>query len=235
MDQLTATPAFDEREARHHAAGRRGDGARRFDAAVRHSRTVRILRIAVPAGALLLVAGSVLATYLNPLRNLLPRDAGRVVVSGTKITMEQPKLAGFTKDSRAYNFTARAAAQDITKPDLLELKDINATVDMQDGQVRITSPEGVYNSKTEVLNLLRDIVLISSNYECRLIEATVEVRSGKVMSDKPVDVKFSNGTLVSNGIEVLESGALIRFTGGVVMNAVMSDSDRPGQKAASAR
>ena len=184
---------------------------------------------------MLLIAGSVLATYLNPLRNLLPRDAGRVVVSGTKITMEHPKLAGFTKDSRAYNFTARAAAQDLMKPDLLELKDINATVEMQDGQVRITSPEGVYNSKTEVLNLLRDIVLVSSSYECRLIEATVEVRSGKVVSEKPVDVKFSNGTLVSNGIEVLESGALIRFTGGVVMNAVMSDPDRSGQKAASAR
>jgi lipopolysaccharide export system protein LptC len=214
MDQRTAIAALDGRDPRKYAAGGRGDGVRRFDAAVRHSRTVKVLRVVVPAGAILLIVGSVLATYLNPLRNLLPRDAGRVVVSGTKITMEQPKLAGFTK------------------PDLLELKDINATVDMQDGQVRITSPEGLYNSKTEVLNLLRDIVLVSTSYECRLIEATVEVRSGKVVSDKPVDVKFSNGTLVANGLEVLESGALLRFNGGVVMNATMSEGDRPGQKAA---
>jgi lipopolysaccharide export system protein LptC len=157
----------------------------------------------------------------------------RIVVSGTKITMEQPKLAGFTKDGRAYNFTARAAAQDLAKPDLMELNDIRATVEMQNqGNVQITSPEGFYNSKSEVLNLTRDILLLSSSYETRLAEATVEVRSGKVVSEKRVDVKFTNGTLVANGLEVLENGALLRFNGGVVMNVVMGEPNQPGAKAA---
>jgi lipopolysaccharide export system protein LptC len=227
MDQVTAA------SARRYAGGQRNDDARRFAAARRHSRRVRLLRVIVPLCAMLLVGGIVLATYLNPLRNLLPRDAGRIVVSGTKITMEQPKLAGFTKDGRAYNFTARAAAQDLMKPDLMELNDIRATVEMQgQGNIQITSPEGFYNSKTEILNLTRDILLLSSSYETRLAEATVEVRSGKVVSDKRVDVKFTNGTLASNGIEVLESGALLRFNGGVVMNVVLGDGSQTGAKAA---
>ena len=71
-----------------------------------------------------------LITYFNPLRMLakLPIDVGDLVVSGTKITMEQPRLSGFTSDARAYELTAEAAAQDLTKPDMVELRNIHAKV-----------------------------------------------------------------------------------------------------------
>ena len=62
----------------------------------------------------------------------LPIDVGNLVVSGTKITMEQPRLSGFTSDARAYELSADAAAQDLTKPDMVELRNIRAKVQMQD-------------------------------------------------------------------------------------------------------
>ena len=52
----------------------------------------------------------------------LPADIGNLVVSGTKITMEKPHLSGFTSDARAYELSADAAKQDLTKPDLIELQ-----------------------------------------------------------------------------------------------------------------
>ena len=75
-------------------------------------------------------------SWLDPLRILarLPTAGGQLVISGTKITMESPKLTGFTKDSRAYELNARAAAQDITKPDIVELTDIRAKIEIE-GQV----------------------------------------------------------------------------------------------------
>ena len=84
----------------------RGDGERAFRAARRHSRMVRVLRVALPAAVVLVTLAVVLVTYFNPLRMLgkLPIDIGNLVVSGTKITMEQPRLAGFTRDARAYDF-----------------------------------------------------------------------------------------------------------------------------------
>ena len=62
-----------------------------------------------------MLAGTI---WFNPLRVLdkVPIELGSVVVSGTKITMAQPRLAGFTNDNRQYELTAQAAAQDITKP-----------------------------------------------------------------------------------------------------------------------
>src|ERR1700675_1215979 len=112
----------------------RGDAERAFRAARRHSRLVRILRIAVPTTVALALVVITLITYLNPLRMLakLPINIDNLVVSGTKVTMEQPRLSGFTSDARAYELTADTAAQDMTKPDLVELRNIRAKVDMQD-------------------------------------------------------------------------------------------------------
>ena len=60
----------------------------RFAAAARHSRMVRILRVAVPAAVVLAMAGVVAVSVFNPFRMLLPKlpvDMGNLVVSGTKI------------------------------------------------------------------------------------------------------------------------------------------------------
>src|SRR5213080_2567590 len=69
----------------------------RFAAAARHSRMVRMLRVAVPAAVLLAMASIVLISVINPFRilapNNVPVDMSNLVVSGTKITMETPHLA----------------------------------------------------------------------------------------------------------------------------------------------
>ena len=77
----------------------------RFAIAARHSRIVRVLRIAVPAAVILSMAAIVMVSIFNPFRMLLPKlplDMGNLVVSGTKITMESPHLAGYTPDRRPY-------------------------------------------------------------------------------------------------------------------------------------
>src|SRR5579871_2962077 len=144
----------------------RTDGDRVFRAAARHSRFVRFLRVAIPAGILLVVAVIVGATFFNPFRLIasFPIDPGKISLSGTKIIMELPRLNGFTSDSRPYELTARAAAQDITKPEVLELKDISAVVELKDGQrVTIKSNSGIYNTKGELLKLTDHITLNSTS------------------------------------------------------------------------
>ena len=76
----------------------------RFAVAARHSRMVRILRIAVPAAVILSLATIILVSVFNPFRMLLPKlpvDMGNLVVSGTKITMELPHLSGYSRGSAA--------------------------------------------------------------------------------------------------------------------------------------
>ncbi|MEI8274965.1 MAG: LPS export ABC transporter periplasmic protein LptC [Hyphomicrobiales bacterium] len=199
----------------------RGDSARAFRAARRHSRLVRFLRIALPVSVVLVTVGMALLTWLNPLRMLvaLPVNINDLVVSGTKITMEQPRVNGFTKDQRAYEFTAEAAAQDLTKPDIVELRNINAKVEMEDkSTMNMKAATGVYDTKREVLKLEGKILLTSTNGNTgKLTEATVDVRKGNVVSDSPVELEMLQGILNANKLEVIDSGTLIRFHGGVSM------------------
>ena len=206
----------------------RGDGARAFRLARRHSRIVRILRVAIPLVVVIGLTGITLVTYYNPLRmlNKLPVDISNLVVSGSKVTMEQPRLSGFTKDARAYEFTADAAAQDLTKPDIVELRNIHAKLEMQDKTtMQMTAVTGIYDTKAETLRLERNIVLSSSNgYKGRLSEARVDIRKGTVVSDQPVELELLQGTLNANRLEIVDSGDVVRFHGGVSMMMMLNDA-----------
>ena len=84
------------------------------------------------------------------------------MISGTKMTMEAPKLSGFTRDARRYEVSASAAAQDSTKPDVIELKGMRAMLEMQDKSTCIWwRTNGLFDRKAGMLTLNRDIVLTS--------------------------------------------------------------------------
>jgi lipopolysaccharide export system protein LptC len=202
----------------------------RFAIAARHSRMVRILRIAVPAVVVLAMAGVVAISIFNPFRALmkqLPLDMDNLVVSGSKITMESPHMSGFTPDQRPYEVWAKTATQDLTDPDHVELKTLRAKVLQEDrSTVTMEARTGLFDTKAQLLDLRKDIFLQSSTgYEARLSQALLDIGKGTVTSEEPVDVKLLNGTLTADRLRITEKGALVRFEGHVVMNLIMDSPD----------
>lgn len=198
----------------------------RFAAAARHSRLVRLLRIAVPAVVAMAVAVIVGISIFNPFRALmkqLPLDVDNLVVSGTRITMESPHMSGFSPDQRPYEVWAKSATQDLLAPDRVELNTIRAKVMLEDrSNVTMDAREGLFDTKSQVLDLRKDIFLQSSTgYEARLTRALVDIAKSAVSSDEPVDVKLLNGTLNANRLRIVDKGDVVRFEGGVVMNLVL--------------
>ncbi|HEY2138353.1 MAG TPA: LPS export ABC transporter periplasmic protein LptC [Xanthobacteraceae bacterium] len=194
-----------------------------FRAATRHSRFVRFLRGAIPVGLVLIMATILAAPYFKPLvLRKLPLDPSRLGVSGTKITMEAPRLGGFTRDGRPYDLTASAAAQDLRNPDVLDLKEVHAHVEMLDKSVvDIKAVSGTYDTKADMLWLKQDVKVESTaGYAVSMSVAAVDIKKNKIVSDAPVEVKLSNGTVNANRLEVSENGELMRFDNGVVMNIV---------------
>jgi lipopolysaccharide export system protein LptC len=213
------TTAFSETAARR--AGftvSQRDPDRIFRAARRHSRHVRWLRIGLPA---IIAAALFVVVAVNYIPSIgafhLPTELGTLVIKGTKVTMQQPKMSGYTADSRPYQFTAKTAEQDITKPDLMELHQIEANVKMQDDStVNVVSNSGLYDVKSEMLTLNEAVQLISSTgYEVRLNQAVIDVHKGNVVSEQPVWVKLTNGEINAKRMEVIDGGNVIRFSGGV--------------------
>ena len=194
---------------------------RAFRNAARHSRHVRFLRVAMPVMVAAGIVAVSVSMWFSPAR-LLPKlptggSLGSLGISGSKITMQLPRLEGYTRDARPYQMTAKTAAQDLLKPDNVELTDIHTKMETSDkAVVEMTAVSGLYHSKADQLILRERIIIITASYEGHLSEAVVDMRSGHIVSDKPVEVKLLNGILNANRLEV--EGEVIRFDGGVTLD-----------------
>ncbi|MGB6536507.1 MAG: LPS export ABC transporter periplasmic protein LptC [Xanthobacteraceae bacterium] len=203
-----------ERAAAFSAPSRSNKRERVYRTALRHSRRVRWLRV-VLIGA---VAASLLAVVADnylPIGGLrLPSEIGKLVIKGDKITMQQPHLTGYTADARPYEFTAISARQDINKPDLVELTQIRAKIEMADKSiVHLSADTGIYDMKADMLTLNTNIHLVSSTgYEARLSRAVVDMGKGNVVSDTPVWVRLLDGDLNAKRLEIVDKGDVVHFT-----------------------
>jgi lipopolysaccharide export system protein LptC len=211
----------------------------RFAVAARHSRMVRVLRVAVPAAVILAMAAIVGVSIFNPFRLLLPKlplEMGNLVVSGTRITMESPHLSGYSPDQRPYELWAKTATQDLTDPDHVELNTLRAKVLMEDRTtVTLDARNGLFDTKQQLLDLHKNIFLQSSTgYEARLSQAFVDIGKGAVTSEEHVDVKLLNGTLAADRLRITGGGEVVRFEGNVMMNLVMDPPTPPDASAPSA-
>lgn len=190
-----------------------------FSRAARHSRLVRTLRIAIPIGCLLAVILPLVWIFYNPLR-LVRADVsvGAVTISGSKITMQAPKLTGFKRDNRSYVVNASSAVQDPRKPNLVELHELVANIELADnGWAKLEAAFGIYDSQTEKLQLDREVHLrTNSGYDVRTVAAKIDFKSGHVESQNPVKVTMDAGTIDANSMEILDNGKEIIFDGNVV-------------------
>lgn len=194
----------------------------RFAIAARHSRMVRILRIAVPAAVGIAMALVIFVAFFNKFRVNIPKiEINNLAVSGTKITMVSPHLSGYsTDDHRPYELWAKTAVQDVTDPDKVELNTLKAKVLMQDqSTVTLDAITGFLDNKQQTVDLHKDIHLVTSGgYEAWLSHAFVDMAKGTVDSQEHVDVKLTNGTLSADQLHITDGGAVVRFEGHVVMH-----------------
>ncbi len=193
----------------------------RFAIAARHSRMVRLLRVAVPATVIVAMAMVILIAFYNPFKiPQLPIDISNLVVSGTKITMESPHMAGYSTDRRPYEVWAKTAVQDLTDADHVDLKTLRGKVLMEDqSTVMLEAVNGRMDTKQQLLDLHKDIYLQTTNgYEAWLSQAFVDMAKGIVTSDEHVDVKWADGKISADTMKVTGGGEVVRFDGHVVMN-----------------
>ena len=205
-----------------------GDRERLFRAAGRHSRWVRFYRRAIPVSLLAILASIAASAYFQPLRLLSRLPVDKLVISDGKLTMESPRLSGFTRDGRPYDLVASAAAQSLTNPGVLELKDVRAKVTMQDKSViEVQADKGIYDTRSDEMVLNQNVTMISSTgYTVHMQNAHIDNKTGQVVSDTPpVEVILSNGTVKAKRIEVTDNGDIIRFSGGVETYMVPQNAD----------
>lgn len=219
-----------------------GEGAEEavaYAVARRHSRRVRVLKFAIPLGAAAAVGVILFIGLFDPFHRLGHMELGPVSLSGTKVTMEQPKLTGYRKDAQPYEVTAVSATQDIRKPTIVELKELKARI-MLDGDkaARLEAASGVYDTQNEKL-VLKESVRVKSDagYDAWLTSADVDFKAGTVVSKEPVRVTMTNGTVEADTLDMRDNGRVVVFAGRVrtVLNGAQQALAAPAQAPAKSR
>jgi lipopolysaccharide export system protein LptC len=191
---------------------------------------VRFYKWVIPIGTAAAVAMLLIFTLADPAGRLGGLTLGPISFSGTKITMESPRLTGFHKDTRPYEVTATSATQDVRKPHLIELNELKArlVVDDRGTAARLEAATGMFDTQREHLDLRQEVrVTTDSGQSARLKSAAIDFKAGTVVSREPVAVTLANGTIDAEGIEIGDNGRVLTFTGRVRTVFEGSPSDIP--------
>ncbi|MFZ2108115.1 MAG: hypothetical protein WAV18_22500, partial [Roseiarcus sp.] len=173
--------------------------ARAFEVARRHSRLVRILRVAFIVGG---VGGVVALTGLGLYRTFggaIGRlSIGDLSVDGTKITMDRPRLTGARPNGGGYVINAAKAIQDVTDPTEVDLVEIDGDiVPANHDTLHLTATSGHYDSGHERIDLFGVVRMKNSSYTIELRSAHIEFKTGEYSSRDPITVVTTTGTTIS--------------------------------------
>ncbi|ORE91200.1 hypothetical protein ATO13_20744 [Stappia sp. 22II-S9-Z10] len=185
--------------------------------AIRNTRRVKRLRVLVPtmgmAIALMLTVGAVLPKLFP-----LAAFAG-LSLTADGLVMNEPRLAGHLGAGRRYEVVAQRAVQSLLTPSHLALEALDARLALSDGEeVALHSAEATYNTSTEIMTLAKGIDIASTDGSTATMEkATVFFQEGRMESEAGVKIRSPRGDISAGRIDVLDGGALIRFSGGVAI------------------
>jgi lipopolysaccharide export system protein LptC len=205
-----------ERRIRFDPTKERGEVT--YDHAARHSRQVRLLKIALPAVALIAVSGFFAVMWVGPKGDGLPTlSLSGINIESRQITMDKPNISGFDGTRRAYEVHAEKATQQLGNPKIVTLETIVARFAIGDkARANIEAVTGVYDGNTQMLKLTDGISLTTTDgYSAEIDHADVDIEKGNIVSDAPVVIRGKEGSITANSIEVLDRGKHIFMRGDV--------------------
>jgi lipopolysaccharide export system protein LptC len=191
-------------------AGRARDDA--FGLAERHSRRVRVLKLAVPLVATIIAVAFPVYSYLAAPASIAVQSDGSAVADG-KLVMANPKLNGFTQQKLPYSMTAMRAIQDVAKQGIIELEGINAKLPITaDNTAAINASNGTYNRDGNTLSLNSDVsVSTTDGVVAKLKSVYLDMGKGIMRTDDPVEISRGGSRITADSMSVEGNGKVLVF------------------------
>lgn len=190
---------------------------RAFRSAQSHSKRVRWVKRFLPIFALgiLGIVGATL--YISRSSSNIAFNLPSTTLSDGKLVMANPNLDGFTDDKRPYRVTALRAIQDLKTQDTLDLDELVAEVELEDGQsARLTSPTGTFNSNSNKLVLPSEAFLTTSDgMQAILGQADIDVQTGSVSATSSVKIVSGESVITADAMQIESGGERIFFENNV--------------------
>jgi lipopolysaccharide export system protein LptC len=137
-------------------------------------------------------------------------------ITGTRLTMQDPKYSGYTRDGRRrYELAASSAVQPLQGADGIALDRPRVQLETTKGtKLALSAASGVLAPDMARLALRDDVVLTSDPaHEIHLSEAQIDLRNNTVTSETPFQIAAETGTILAHRLQVSESGTIVVVNG----------------------
>ncbi|WP_343313358.1 LPS export ABC transporter periplasmic protein LptC [Brucella sp. BE17] len=183
-----------------------------FHAAKRHSVRVRVLKTALPVAAVIVGAVFSWYTFFATPAAPIKIDLNTGGESG-KLVMSSPHLNGYTKDNRPYSMTAAKATQDAKNGGTIALEGIAAELPVGDnGTAKVEAESGLYDNANGRLQLDKNFVVTTDDgLHAVLRSADVNLKSGQITTDEPVDIRNGTTHILADRMQVKDNGKVLIF------------------------
>lgn len=201
-----------------------------YEAALKHSGTVRRLKIILPLAAVVISGIFIAVSFV---RAFLPENIKieSAKVENGEIVMEKPAVSGRNADGIAYSMTAVRALQSILHPNIIRLQDIRAKVPVNDSlMARVTAKAGTFDRGNDKLDMTEPFTLdLSSGISAYFKSAHLDIKEGAMQTDDPISVVGSQFSIVANRLIIEDKGNDIIFDGGVKMTTTPAAIHKKGE------
>lgn len=135
----------------------------------------------------------------------------------TVVSGQASKIAGYDKNKQPFELAAVNGVQDATNLDLVHLQTVTGTFHRADGgAIGLASNAAQYDSNTKLLSMQGKVILKEAGrYTAYMDAASVNVDDHSLVSQTPVKVDTSTGTVEADTMTVGPYGGRIIFKGRV--------------------
>ena len=143
---------------------------------------------------------------------------------GAELGMNKARYIGTDEDQQSYVITADSVRPVADRPDVMTLEFLQADMTMIGGQwITLMAPTGLFDRAAEELVLPADVDIYSDDgFEMHTRGARLDLATGTVMGDQPVQANGPLGQLSADGFRFVREGQRFIFTGRVKLTV------RPG-------
>jgi lipopolysaccharide export system protein LptC len=189
----------------------------------RHDRLVRILQIALPSAVGILAAFLAMAPLQqsNELSFLLSKD--NVEIATERLSVQAARYSGADAEGRPFELNAASALQRSSSTPFVELEDLSAQLELEDGLAFIVANRGSYDLDEEAVAIDGPLEFRAADgYRLQTSNVILRLREQELRSSGAVDGQIPLGAFSAENLRVdiatrtvyLEGAARLRIVQG---------------------
>ena len=205
----------------------------RLEEARRHSRVVRVQRLALPISAASIVAFYALTFGISWKVSSGRLNVGELRVSTDDLMMKGPSYFGVTKDGGRYEVRAKRAVVAFNRDAPIKLIDIDGDLVQTNNVVtKLKAKHGLFDNAKSELELFDGIDINGSNgLRAKLSRAMVYTKEHRIVSEHPVDVLMPTGTVRGDTMTMHTDTKEATFVGDVKVHLLPAQQQANGSGA----